>query len=61
MPLYEYCCNKCGVVELLRKMSDKSDAFCPTCGLKIERIISNTSNPKFKGSGFYETDYRKKT
>ena len=38
-------------------MNDKP----PTCdGVKMKRVFKSTSKPQFKGSGFYETDYKDK-
>jgi len=58
MPIYEYVCETCGVIEV--KQSIKADALvvCPVCANKIKRIISVTGAPQFKGSGFYKTDYK---
>ena len=61
MPTYEYECSKCGrKFDVFQKMTDKPKAKCPKCGGKADRLISNGSGIIFKGSGFYETDYRKK-
>lgn len=40
-------------------MKDKPIQKCPECGKKVERVISGGSGVLFKGSGFYQTDYRK--
>ena len=61
MPTYDYECEKCGVFE--HKQSIKDDAFekCPKCGGSgIKRLVSRGSGIIFKGSGFYETDYKRK-
>jgi predicted nucleic acid-binding Zn ribbon protein len=42
-------------------MSDEVLKKCPKCGKKIHRLIGGGSGIIFKGSGFYETDYKKKT
>ncbi len=34
---------------------------CPTCGGKLERVITPNMAIIFKGSGFYETDYKRKS
>lgn len=61
MPTYDYECGKCGnKFELFHKMSDEPVAKCPACGGKSHRLISPGSGIIFKGSGFYETDYKKK-
>ena len=65
MPTYEYECTKCGhqfdvfqsiTAKPLRRMT----APCEGCGKKteIKRLISGGAAVLFKGSGFYETDYR---
>ncbi len=60
MPLYEYQCASCGRFEVIRKFSDKALKKCPTCGKKIEKLASA---PAFhlKGTGWYVTDYAKKS
>jgi putative FmdB family regulatory protein len=60
MPTYDYKCRKCGTVfELFQKMSDPPEATCPKCGGKAERQLSGGHGIVFKGSGFYETDYKR--
>jgi putative FmdB family regulatory protein len=59
MPIYEYKCNKCGVFEVMQKITDSPLKKCPTCKGKAERQISNTSFV-LKGSGWYVTDYARK-
>ena len=59
MPLYEYKCERCGVVfEVLQRFSDQRLKVHKGCGGTVERLLSATSF-KFKGSGFYITDYSK--
>src|SRR5450631_3643023 len=61
MPNYEYLCNKCGHrFEQIRKFSDKQLRKCPECGGVIEQVISAPA-VQFKGSGWYVTDYAKKS
>lgn len=61
MPLYEYQCRKCGVtIEKLQKFSDSPLTRCEKCGGALERLVSSSSI-KFKGSGWYITDYAKKS
>jgi putative FmdB family regulatory protein len=61
MPLYEYECKKCHHrFEKLRKFSDPTLKKCPECGGPIEQLIS-ASTVQFKGSGWYATDYAKKS
>lgn len=62
MPTYEYKCTHCGHnFEVFQKMTDKHLEKCPKCNRKVKRLISSGSGIIFKGSGFYATDYRKKS
>lgn len=62
MPTYDYECTKCGYVfEASQKMSDAPLEKCPKCNAAVKRLIGKGSGIIFKGSGFYETDYKKKT
>ncbi|MGA2436587.1 MAG: zinc ribbon domain-containing protein [Bryobacteraceae bacterium] len=57
MPLYEYSCQQCGKrFEVLQKFSDSPVQVHEGCGGAVERLISPSSF-RFKGSGFYITDY----
>ena len=60
MPTYEYVCDACGhEFELFQSMSASVKRKCPECGkLKLKRLIGIGSGIIFKGSGFYQTDYR---
>ncbi len=61
MPTYDYECAKCGkVFEIFQKMSDKPVMACPSCKGKAHRLIGAGSGIIFKGSGFYQNDYKKK-
>jgi putative FmdB family regulatory protein len=61
MPLREYLCKKCGHrFEKIQKFSDKLIKKCPDCGGPVEETISAPA-VRFKGSGFYITDYAKKS
>jgi putative FmdB family regulatory protein len=61
MPLYEYLCKKCGHrFEKIQKFSDKPIKKCPECGGAVEQVISAPA-VQFKGSGWYVTDYAKKS
>jgi putative FmdB family regulatory protein len=61
MPNYEYLCKDCGHrFEQIRKFSDKPLRKCPKCGGVIEQVISAPA-VQFKGSGWYVTDYAKKS
>ena len=60
MPLYEYKCNKCNeVFEVLQRFSDAPVRLHEGCGGKVARLLT-APNFKFKGTGFYITDYPNK-
>lgn len=62
MPTYEYECTHCGhSFEAFQKITDKPLNKCPKCNNKVKRLISSGAGIIFKGSGFYATDYRKKS
>ena len=63
MPTYDYQCEACGhEFELFQSMSASVKRKCPECSkLKLKRLIGTGSGVLFKGSGFYETDYRSKS
>lgn len=61
MPTYEYICQKCGkTFEMFQSMKDAPLKTC-TCGKKgrIKRLVGRGAGIIFKGSGFYETDYKR--
>jgi len=60
MPTYEYICRACGhEFEAFQSMSDSAKRKCPKCGKNsLERKIGMGAAVLFKGSGFYQTDYR---
>ena len=60
MPTYEYVCNNCKhEFERFQSMKDRPIRKCPECGkLKVQRLIGAGAGIIFKGSGFYQTDYR---
>jgi putative FmdB family regulatory protein len=59
MPIYEYQCSDCGQEEeVLQRVSDPVLTRCPKCGGAYHKKISSPAF-QFKGSGFYETDYKK--
>jgi putative FmdB family regulatory protein len=60
LPLYEYECPRDGTFELVRKFSDPPLEACPTCGGPIEKLASAPAI-QFKGSGWYITDYARKS
>jgi putative FmdB family regulatory protein len=62
MPTYEYECRACGhEFETMHGMTAPVLRKCPKCAkLKLVRLISGGAGVIFKGSGFYETDYKAK-
>ena len=61
MPIYEYKCSKCGeVFEAFQKITDLPLTECKFCRGKVEQLISHSSF-QLKGSGWYLTDYAKKS
>ena len=62
MPNYDYECSACGhTFEEFQTMTDKKLTKCPKCGKqKLARLIGGGSGMIFKGTGFYQTDYKKK-
>lgn len=61
MPLYEYQCKKCHHrFERIQKFSDPHIKKCPECGGPVEQLLSPPA-VQFKGSGWYVTDYAKKS
>ncbi len=60
MPTYEYRCKACSHEwEAFQPITARPLRKCPDCGrLKAERIISAGGGILFRGSGFYQTDYR---
>jgi putative FmdB family regulatory protein len=61
VPLYELECSKCHYrFERLQRFSDPPPGECPECGGPVSQILSPTAI-QFKGSGWYATDYAKKS
>jgi putative FmdB family regulatory protein len=60
MPTYDYECDACGHrFELYQSISAAPERKCPECKkLKLRRLIGTGAAVVFKGSGFYQTDYR---
>ena len=63
MPTYDYRCNACGhTFEEWQSFHDEELTKCPKCKKKkLERLLGGGAAIIFKGSGFYETDYRKES
>jgi putative FmdB family regulatory protein len=61
VPIYEYQCTKCGHrFEVVQKVSDSPIGKCEKCKGKAERLVSSPAI-QFKGSGWYVTDYARKS
>lgn len=61
MPIYEYLCKKCHHrFEKIQKFSDPIVKKCPDCGGPVEQVLTAAA-VQFKGSGWYVTDYAKKS
>jgi len=60
MPTYDYQCDACGhAFELYQGINEPKKKKCPKCKkLKLRRLIGTGAAIVFKGSGFYQTDYR---
>jgi putative FmdB family regulatory protein len=60
MPTYDYECGACGhTFERFQSISAPAIRKCPRCGKRrVRRLIGTGAGIIFKGSGFYETDYR---
>jgi len=60
MPTYDYECDECGhKFELFQAISEPVKRKCPECGkLRLRRLFGTGAAVVFKGSGFYQTDYR---
>ena len=60
MPTYDYECDACGhTFELFQSIREPVKRKCPECGKsKLRRLFGTGAAVVFKGSGFYQTDYR---
>ncbi|MGD0590769.1 MAG: zinc ribbon domain-containing protein [Bacteroidota bacterium] len=61
MPTYDYRCKSCGFkFEEFQSMSSEKLVICPKCAEpSLKRMMSSGAGLVFKGSGFYQTDYKK--
>src|SRR4051794_4972272 len=60
MPIYEYRCDRGHTFEVMQRMSDDPVTVCSTCEAPVQRVFHPVA-VHFKGSGFYNTDYGKKS
>jgi putative FmdB family regulatory protein len=61
MPTYDYRCEACGhKFDIFQRMSEAALVECPACAKPaLKRLIGSGAGIIFKGSGFYETDYKR--
>lgn len=61
MPIYEYECLECGKkFETIQKITEEPLTSCPSCSGKVKKLVSNCSF-QLKGTGWYLTDYSRKS
>jgi putative FmdB family regulatory protein len=60
MPIYEYSCRNGHEFEVFQAMSEDPVTTCEVCGAPVERVFRPVA-VHFKGSGFYTTDYARKS
>lgn len=61
MPTYSYECGGCGhILDVFHGMSAEPKVKCEQCGKKCKRLMGTGAGFIFKGTGFYETDYKDK-
>lgn len=59
MPTYDYKCTSCNYTfELFQPMTAEPLSKCPKCNGRVKRLIGTGAGSIFKGSGFYQTDYK---
>jgi putative FmdB family regulatory protein len=62
MPTYDYKCSQCQYTfEYFQSMTAEQLTKCPKCGGSLKRVIGTGAGTIFKGSGFYQTDYKNKS
>lgn len=63
MPTYQYECDSCEhAFEIMQSIADKKLVICPACeDDALQRLIGSGAGIIFKGTGFYETDYKNKS
>ena len=61
LPIYEYECLECGrEFETIQKITEEPLTSCPSCSGKVRKLVSNCSF-QLKGTGWYLTDYARKS
>lgn len=59
MPTYDYKCLRCDKkFEIFQSMKDEPLKICPDCKGELKRLIGSGAGAIFKGTGFYQTDYK---
>jgi putative FmdB family regulatory protein len=59
MPKYDYMCKHCGEMEIEQSIKENALTECPKCGSNLfKKMVSKNTSILFKGSGFYDTDYK---
>ncbi len=63
MPTYDYKCENCNeTFEIFQSIKDSPAKLCPSCGHEtLKKMVSLPAGLIFKGTGFYLTDYKKKS
>ena len=61
MPTYEYKREDGSTFEIDQRITEDAMKVCPTTGQPVKRLISGGAGLVFKGSGFYLTDYARKS
>ena len=62
MPTYDYKCTECNhAFEMFQMMTAEPITNCPECDGIVKRLIGTGAGPIFKGSGFYQTDYKNRS
>jgi putative FmdB family regulatory protein len=62
MPTYDYKCLDCGhLFEKFQRITEEPLTNCPKCNGTVKRLIGAGAGTIFKGSGFYQTDYKNKS
>jgi len=61
MPTYTYECGQCGHrFDVFHAMSASPKISCEVCEKRCKRMLGTGAGIIFKGSGFYETDFKEK-
>ena len=61
MPIYDFACTSCGFkAELMRKISEPSQAACPNCNKNTFAKMLSAPSFQLSGSGWYASDFKDK-